>query len=220
MADWKDIAALIAPYAPTAGKLLGGLTGLPFGAAIGEKIGETVAMAFGLPPTASPDQVKAAIEATPAADLTARLEAVEREASARWEAMAKIAESGDKAEVEKAQAIGETQRAEIAAGVSPWHWRHLIGYLVLVYGLTQVGGIIACFILIVWGRSDPNVVVAAFSGLFNATTTFTVGLFGLLGWVSSDTSKLKAVAITGEQQPTTVEKIKSVVMPAPAVKKK
>lgn len=214
MANWKDVAELIAPYAPTAGKFLGGMSGLPFGSAIGEKIGETIAVAFGLPPSATPSEVAATIEVTPANEVTARLQAVEASAVAKWNAMAEIAKSDDAARVEQSKVINETQRAEIAAGVSPWHWRHLIGYLVLLYGLVQVGGIVVCGVLITFAGRDPQVTVTVFSTLWNATTTFTFGLFGLLGFIASDSNKLKAIAMTGEQPPTILDKVKAVVAPA------
>lgn len=218
MANWKDVAELIAPYAPTAGRFLGGLSGFPGGGLIGQKIGEAIAMAFGVAPT--PDAVADAIQSAPAADVAAKLEAVEAEAKSRWEAMARIAESGDKAEVEKARIISETQRAEIVAGVSPWHWRHLIGYLVLCYGAMQLAGMVAIYVHVAFFAADPAVVVDAYSKTMNATTTFTVGLFGLLGWVASDTTKLKTTALTGEPPASVIEQVKAVVKapakPAPA----
>lgn len=49
--DWKDVGKVVAPLAPMAGSILGGLIPFPGGSIIGQKLGELIAGAFGVPPT-------------------------------------------------------------------------------------------------------------------------------------------------------------------------
>lgn len=202
MANWKDVAELIAPYAPTAGRFLGGMSGIPGGSVIGEKLGEALAAAFGVDPT--PDAVSNAIQTAPANEVAAKLEALESEAKARWDALARMAESDDKARVEQARVIAETQRAEIAAGVSWFHWRHLLGYVLLLWFLIPI----PAFAMLTF-RYD-----GAAANQLTIMLQAVVPLYGfmsaLLGYIAADTTRLKTVAITGEQPATMIEQIKGV----------
>lgn len=208
--DWKAVAQIAAPFAPTLGKILGGFIPFPGGAILGEWAGNAIATALGVP--ATPEAVGGAIQTMPADELNARLAAVESEAKARYDMMARVAEAEARDRTAQSQAINETQRAEIATGVSFWHWRHQIGYLVLFQGYCWTfAGAAALF-----GRTD----VASIVALMNASTVFTGGLFALLGYVAQDTTKLKTVAITGEAPPSmtdnVVKAVKSVVGKVPA----
>lgn len=49
--DWKDVARLIAPLAPTLGGVLGGLIPFPGGALAGTALGNIIARQFGVEPT-------------------------------------------------------------------------------------------------------------------------------------------------------------------------
>lgn len=49
--DWKDIAKIIAPLAPTLGGVLGGLIPFPGGALAGTALGNIIARQFGVEPT-------------------------------------------------------------------------------------------------------------------------------------------------------------------------
>lgn len=50
--NWLSVAKLIAPLAPAAGSILGGLIPFPGGSFIGQKFGEMIAGQLGVPPTA------------------------------------------------------------------------------------------------------------------------------------------------------------------------
>jgi hypothetical protein len=76
--------------------------------------------------------------------------------------------------------------------VSWWHWRHLIGYLVLGYGLNQI--VLLNLAAFRPAMLSPDQAVA----LFNATGVFTGGLFALLGYVAGDTTNRINTAVTGE----------------------
>lgn len=211
--NWKDLGGqLIKAGAPIIGTAIGG----PVGGVIGSGLGTILANALGVEDT--PEAVSTAIQNTPPDQLQAKLAAAESEAAAKWPALAEIAKSDNEARVAQAQIINETQRAEIAAGVSPWHWRHLIGYLVLAYGVMQLLGMVTTYIHIAAFAADPVVAVDVYAKMMAATGLFTGGLFALLGYVASDTTKLKTVAITGEQQPGVIEKVVGAVKPV--VKKK
>lgn len=212
--DWKDIARLVVPFAPTVGKILGGFIPFPGGAILGEWAGKALADALGVPNT--PDAIGNAIQNTPGDELQARLQPVEQDASAKWDAMARIAEAEAKDRTAQSQAINETERAEVAAGVSWWHWRHLIGYLVLLYGLQQIAIITAAAFFPTRGINATDA-----AALFNATTVFTGGLFALLGYIAQDTTKKVTTAITGEHAPSMtdniVKAVKGVVGKPPVV---
>ena len=64
-----------------------------------------------------------------------KLAAAEAEAQARWPALAEIAKAEAADRTAQALAINETIRAEVAAGVSWWHWRHLMGYATLLWAV-------------------------------------------------------------------------------------
>lgn len=49
--DWKDIAKLVAPLAPTLGGILGGFIPIPGGALAGQAVGNIIARQFGVEPT-------------------------------------------------------------------------------------------------------------------------------------------------------------------------
>lgn len=212
--DWKAIASLAAPFAPTVGKILGGFIPFPGGAMLGEWAGERIAAALGVEPT--PEAVGTAIQTMPQNEVATRLQAVENEAVAKWDALAKIAESEAEDRTAQSQAINETQRSEIASGVSWWHWRHQIGYTVLVYAY----GSFAAIGLALAGKVDVNSLVL----LMNASTIITGGLFALLGYIAQDSTKLKTTAITGQQAPsltdsvvTTVKTVAAKVVPPKAI---
>jgi hypothetical protein len=45
--DWKDVAKVVAPFAPTLGGFLGGFIPFPGGAMIGQALGNIIARQFG-----------------------------------------------------------------------------------------------------------------------------------------------------------------------------
>lgn len=211
--DWTAVAKLVAPFAPTIGKVLGGLIPVPGGALLGEWAGKALADALGVP--ATPDAVGGAIQSMPASEVSDRLVRLDQEAAARWDAMAKMEEARAADRTAQSQAINETIRAEAtanASSVSRWHWRNTIGHLVVAYGLQQI-------VLIFTAAFLPKVLPPAdLVQLLNATVVFTGGLFALLGYVASDTTDRYKTAITGDRgSGGIVENIVKAVKPAPKV---
>lgn len=146
--------------------------------------------ALGLADSATPAQTEAAANADPEVVKQAIMSA-QSEVTAKYQYLTRLAEVG--AEVAKANVseINQTMRVE-AAQVSWYHWRHLIGYLVILYGLQQI---LLIWVAALWPTTITPADVAA---LFNATTIFTGGLFALLGYVAMDTTNRINTAITGE----------------------
>jgi len=200
--NWKDLGGqLIRAGAPIIGTALGG----PVGGVIGSGLGTILANALGVEDT--PESVGKAIETMPPAELQAKLATAESEAAAKWPALAEIAKSADESRVEQSKIINETQRAEIAAGVSPWHWRHLIGYAALLWFLIPI----PAFAMLTF-RYDGGA-VTQLTLLLQAAVPIYGFMCGLLGYIAHDTTKLKAVAITGEQQSGIIEKVVSAAKP-------
>lgn len=185
MTDWSPVAGLIRDIAPTLGGLIGSIAG-PAGAAIGTATGRavgTLAEALGLPPGAGPAEVEAAIKADP--DAAAKIA---------------VAEGDFRAEIARAMAaqaseIGQTQRAEIAAGVSWWHWRHLIGYATGLCLLAIVAP--ACWHMV---RADASAILAIVP-LLGALAPIYLAAAGLNGYIASDTSR-RTLAAHGIETPT------------------
>jgi hypothetical protein len=184
--DWKSIAGAVAPYAPKLGAVLGTAIGGPFGAAIGGLAGTAIAAAFGV--EATPEAVGAAIaQRSDAVEKLRLLEATEGE---RIRAAAQIEIESLKNQTEQSKTINETVRTEIAAGVSWWHWRHLLGYVTVVFGAV----IVVAFAKYTFIGGDlPN---------FTALVAQASIIFGILaalnGYVAMDTTNRINTAVTGE----------------------
>lgn len=176
--NWEDLVEkIIALGAPVLGTALGG----PLGGAAGQVLAE----AFGV--EAKPEAVSRAIESDPAAAIAAQ------NAQAEWaKASAEIAA----ASAQQAGAINETIRAELASGVGWWHWRHLLGYVVIIQALVFSYAVFKDLL-----GNDYAGVNAAIS-LAAAYTPYFLGFCALLGFVASDTTKLRTTALTGSQKPS------------------
>lgn len=189
--DWSAIVGpLVKSAAPTIGGLLGGLIPFPGGALIGQELGQIIANQFGVP--ATPDAVNTAIQNAPSDLATAKLQAAEAEAVAKWPALAQIAvaEAGDR--TAQSQAINATMTAEVAKGQSWYAWRNLWGYSVMAE-CTAVG----CIILWNLATGDfksVNVFLSA-SGFFYTWYGMRVGV---LGYIFRGASNEKIAAVTGE----------------------
>ena len=114
--QWSDIGKVLGGIAPTLGGVLLG----PMGSAAGQ----ILATALGTDPT--PEAVQAKLEQG-GPEVAAALAAAESEAAERWKYLAVHAG--------QAEHVNETIRAELGAGVSWWHWRHLIGYATLLWAV-------------------------------------------------------------------------------------
>lgn len=189
--DWGAVVGpLVKSAAPTIGGLLGGLIPFPGGALIGQELGTLIAKQFGVDPT--PEAVNNAIQNSPSDVATARLQAAEAEAVAKWPALAQIAqaEAGDR--TAQSQAINATMTAEVAKG-QPWYaWRNLWGYSVMGE-CTAVG----CIILSNLATGDFKAVTV----FLNASSFFYTwyGMrIGVLGYIFRGASNEKIAAVTGE----------------------
>lgn len=184
--DWKPLAgSLIKAGAPIIG---GALLG-PLGAGAGDILGSIVANALGV--EATPDAVNNAIVNGDPSTVSAALAKAEAEASNKWDAIIAIAQS--QAEVDKTniEQVNETIRAE--GKVSWWHWRHLIGYVTLAWLAVPLPPI--AYHMFAGNITALNAIVAAVVSLIPI-----IGLAaGLNGYVAQDTTKLKGIALTGEQ---------------------
>ena len=206
--DWKSIAAIVAPLAPTLGKILGGLIPFPGGSILGEWAGNALATALGVANT--PEAVGNAVQNMSPDQLQAKLDAVEQEASARWEAMARIAEAEAADRTAQSQAINETIREE-APRVPWWHWRHLLGYVLVLLGVE----VVTLVPLVVTGK----ITAVDLAAIITALTPIT-GIFAALnGYIAQDNTKRLTTAITGEHAPSVtdqvVKTVKAVIKPAP-----
>jgi hypothetical protein len=115
------------------------------------------------------------------------------EAEAEW---ARTAAASLQAAAQQSDSIGETQRAELAAGVSWWHWRHLLGYVVGGW----IAGIAAATIKLLFiGTADQ---ITLLSPLLNSVWPYFGAACGLLGYVAMDTSRRTTAAQSGNGIPT------------------
>lgn len=202
--DWKDLAGTLAKTgAPIIGTALGG----PLGGTIGGVVGNIIASSLGV--EATPEAVNSAITTGDPTVVNAALARAEAEVTAKWQAIIAIAQAHAEVDKINAEQINETIRAEIGT-ISWWHWRSLIGYLVLGYGAV----LLAVLIKAAFFSGGVSSIIKDLVELLNSQTTFILGLFGLLGYVAQDTSKLKSIAVTGEQPKSAVAEI------VKAVKKK
>lgn len=201
--DWKSIVGpLLSTAAPTIGSILGGLIPFPGASMAGQVVGEIIAKQFGV--EATPEAVNQAIQSAPSDVATAKLQAAEAEACAKWPALAQIAqaEAGDR--TGQSQAINATMQAEVAKG-QPWYaWRNLWGYSVAIE-CAAVG----CIIL----KDLATGNTAGVTVFLNATSFFYTwyGMrIGVLGYIFKGASNEKIAAVTGEAPGVVAQIIKAV----------
>jgi hypothetical protein len=194
--DWSALAAAVVPFAPTVGGLLGSAAFGPAGAVVGTIAGKALAGAFGV--AATPAAVGAAIAQDP--DAAAKLKKLEDEHAAALVQEAQV-------QIEALKQAGDTDRTNITEinatarqelGVVPWwHWRHLMGYSVLLQGT-----VIPLAILIFALKGNAEATRGA-TDTASALTIYFLTMAGLLGYVAQDTTRGKIVAATGAE-PVTV----------------
>lgn len=197
--DWRDLAAdLIKAGAPVIGTAIGG----PFGGMIGTALGGVLANALGV--EATPDAVDVAIKTTPADQLTARLQAAEAEAQAKWPALAQMTSAESDLGKAQVEAIGETMRAELQLAVqATGAWKTVIAVLQSVW---------RPFAMVVWVLTWPFQLVAILhhaymkdaaalqqlSGLVYALAVWNAGPAGLAGVYAWGRTREKLKALVGD----------------------
>lgn len=185
--DWKDLAGtLVKAGAPIIGTALGG----PLGGTLGGVLGSVVASALGT--DATPEAVNNAIVNGDVSAVNTALMKADTEAAAKWDAIARIAESQAEADKSNIEQVNETIRSENASGVSWWHWRHMIGYMVLIWFAIPI----PAFVRLTF-QYDSGA-AAQLTAMITACIPLYGFMAGLLGYVAQDTTKLKSVAMTGE----------------------
>ena len=201
--DWKDIVGpLVQSAAPTLGSILGGFIPFPGGSLIGEQLGKIIAGQFGV--EATPEAVNAAIQAAPSDIATARLQAAEAEAVAKWPALALIAQSEAGDRTAQSQAINATMQAEVAKGQPWWAWRNIFGYMVT----TNIG--LTSLIILYDLLTGDFKAITAFTNLSGWFVTWYGMQFGLLGFIFNGASNEKIAAVTGQAPGIVANVIKAV----------
>lgn len=117
--NWDELGPLLAPLAPTLGRLIGSGLPIPFGGTIGQAVGAAIASAMQV--DATPDAVANAIKATPPDVVTAQLTDVEREAAAKWSALGSMAAADATFGGAQVAATRDAIVAELASGT--WYQR-------------------------------------------------------------------------------------------------
>lgn len=178
---FKAIAALIGGVAPTVATMLGG----PLAGAATSLLAKGLNLADEAPST-----ILSALEKGGETINTA-LQSIEGEAKEKYAYLT----AGVQSDAIQSQSINATMQAEIAAGVSWWHWRHLIGYVTMLWALAPLPFVCAAmYVLIATGKADPlNAIIGAMSAL----ATWFVIVAGLNGYVAMDTSRRQSAAMTG-----------------------
>lgn len=206
MSDWKTVAGQLAGVgAPILGRIIGEFIPIPGGGMLAEWGIRKLTEALGIPVDSSPASVANSIQNTPPDVLKTRLETAEREAEDRYQALTSMHKATAEQNTASATAINETVRAEVAAGVQWWHWRHLCGYLVFGGGVMLMMG--GAKILMFGGD------LAALSALITALTPIYLALCALNGYVAADTTALRMAAITGQPTPTGTAAVIEAVKP-------
>jgi hypothetical protein len=182
--DWKSIAGAVAPLAPKLGAVLGAGFG-PLGSIIGGLAGNAIAATFGV--EATPDAIGRAIAEDP--DAAKKLAALDAEKGAAILAQAKVEVARLEQATAQSSVINETIRAELAV-VPWWHWRHLCGYVTMLWGLMFVGGGAR---LMLFGGD-----IGQFTALVTAATPVFLATAALNGYIAADTTNMKNTVITGE----------------------
>lgn len=108
--NWSDIGSIIAPMAPTIGRMLGGFLPFPGGGLAGEWAGNLLAKHLGV--EATPEAVADAVRAEPEAALPA-LKQADTEAAEEWARLAEI-DAKDRESARGAMTTLVTQGSSIA----------------------------------------------------------------------------------------------------------
>lgn len=146
--------------------------------------------ALGMSQSASADDVKSKIDSLDPETAKAAFQNASNATTAKYAYLTALVQA--RAEVDKTNIseVNQTIRDENARGTPWWHWRHQLGYIVLLYALQQIFLVFYCAL--------GYMAADQLAMLFNSTTILTGGLLGLLGFVARDNTVLKQTAMTGE----------------------
>lgn len=171
--NWGDLGrTLIGLGLPTVGGLLMG----PAGAAVGKALADQI----GAP--ATPEGLGKAISGDP--EVLKKVQETEAE-WARTEAVRA------QAAAQQGSSVNATMQGETLAGVSWWHWRHLLGYVV---GGWIAGIAVATTKLLFIGSAEQ---ITLLSPLLNSVWPYFGAACGLLGYVAMDTTRRTTAAAAG-----------------------
>ena len=190
--NWASIGKLVGGFAPVLGTILGG----PLGGIAGSILGTVLGLGGSSGTAITPDTVKEIIDKGGDA-IIAQIQAAEHEIVAQYQYLT----AGVQADAQQGSAINETMRAEIAGGVSWWHWRNLMGYSVLA----QTTAPLPVLVWFLWHGDTRGV-----QEIITLATTF-LPIFtieaALLGYVAADTTRRITTAISGTHAPSIAEAI-------------
>lgn len=130
--DWTTVAKLIAPLAPAAGSILGGLIPFPGASIIGQKFGEVIARQFGVPNT--PAAVTGAIAGSTNEVVLAKINQAMVVARAEIDGFVEIEKAWAEVAKESVIQVNATMRAELLN--QHWFftgWRPAAGWVFDVY---------------------------------------------------------------------------------------
>lgn len=180
MEIFKKIGSLVGGVAPTIAAMLGG----PLASAA------TGILAGALGVANDPGSILSLLEKG-GANISAILQSAESTAKEKYGYLTE----GVKSDAVQGQSINTTMQAEIAGGVSWWHWRHLIGYVTMAWLLAPLPFVVIGMGILVWtGKADAFTAIVTGMG----TLLGWVGICaGLNGYVAMDTSRRQSAAQTG-----------------------
>ncbi len=185
--DWKDLVPkVIALGAP----ILGGALGGPLGAAAGKILADALGASAATPAAVNATITERSVDSTFAAEAAQRAES-------EW--LAALAEVG-KAQVE---AVGETQRAEIAAEdkLQRW-WRPIYAFEL---SLVECPAFALTLLHALWIGHEAG--INGFANLSGLLMTYFGARFGVLGVYVSGRTREKQASITGELPPSLVNQL-------------
>lgn len=135
--DWKDVGKVIAPLAPIAGSILGGFIPFPGGSIIGQKLGEMIAGAFGVPPT--PAAVSEAVANSTEETARVKINAAVEQARVQVQGFVEIEKAYLHAIEVGLTQTGETMRVEVLPQNRHWFftgWRPACGWVLVIHAFT------------------------------------------------------------------------------------
>ena len=175
--DWKDVAKVVAPLAPTLGGVLGGFIPFPGASIAGQALGNLIAKQFGVEPT--PTAVGAAVLSANNEVAIAKLRAATDEARAMYPAWAQVETAMAHLEEVRTTQVNTTMRAELLATRTIDKWRAACGW-VLASELLGIGTItMAALVLALFGDTQSIKTIGDAWPLLLGLVTVTAAVVGV-----------------------------------------